>query len=645
MTETMEWHASDVVVRVEPWGADSLRVRVARDSLRDDLPGALLSPKRPPEGVVVEERRIVNGAITAELDERGHLRFLATASGAELLAEAPPYIGWPGPRNFTSEGLEQRFRGYPGERFYGLGQHGHGRLDQKGCVIDLVQRNGEIAIPFLVSSRGYGLLWHNPAVGRVELGMDTTRWVARDSRQIDYWITAGDRPADILARYAEATGHPPVMPEWAAGFWQSKLRYKTQDELLAVAREHHGRGLPLSVIVADFFHWPVMGSWRFDPASWPDPAAMVRELDEMGVRLMVSVWPNVGPASENYEPMRRAGLLVGRTGGGLTRQHWPDPSGYVETAYVDSTNPAARRYLWEQVKRNYLPHGIKVWWLDACEPDLASELAENAVYHAGPGRAVANLYPLVHAQAFYEGMREEGEDEVVLLIRSAWAGSQRYGAAVWSGDIASTFGSLAVQVRAGLNMAMSGIPWWNSDIGGFLGGDPDDEEFRELVIRWFQYAVFTPLLRLHGDRAPNQPFTAEMTGGPNELWSFGETAYPILCDQLHLRERLKPYVLDQMRVAHGTGLPPMRPLFVDFPDDERAWQVEDQFMFGPDLLVAPVTEYRARARTVYLPAGTDWTDAWTGAPAVGGTTVDAAAPLDRIPVFVRAGAAPIPDRG
>ncbi|ONI91929.1 family 31 glucosidase [Saccharothrix sp. ALI-22-I] len=643
MTEALEWSAPDVVVRVEPWGADSLRVRVARDSLRDDLPGALLIPKPPAGDPVVGERRIVNGAITAELDERGHLRFVDTASGAELLAEAPPYIWWPGPRHFTSEGLEQRFRGYPGERFYGLGQHGHGRLDQKGCVIDLVQRNGEVTIPFLVSSRGYGLLWHNPAIGRVELGMDITRWVARDSHQIDYWITAGDRPADILARYAEATGHTPMMPEWAAGFWQSKLRYKTQDELLAVAREHHGRGLPLSVIVADFFHWPAMGSWRFDPTSWPDPGAMVRELEEMGVRLMVSVWPNVGPGSENYEPMRRAGLLVGRAGGGLTRQHWPDPSGYVETAYVDSTNPAARRYLWEQVERNYLAHGVKVWWLDACEPDLASGLTENTVYHAGPGRAVTNLYPLLHAQGFHEGMRGAGEDEVVLLIRSAWAGSQRYGAAVWSGDVASTFDSLAVQVRAGLNMAMSGIPWWNSDIGGFLGGDPDDEEFRELVIRWFQYAVFTPLLRLHGDRAPNQPFTADMTGGPNELWSFGETAYPILCDQLHLRERLKPYVLDQMRVAHETGLPPMRPLFVDFPDDERAWQVEDQFMFGPDLLVAPVTEYRARSRTVYLPSGTDWTDAWTGTPAAGGTTVDTTAPLDRIPVFVRQGTSPIPN--
>jgi alpha-D-xyloside xylohydrolase len=651
----LEWSARQETLRIEPWGPDAIRVRAAIGPIVADLPGALTDPPDSPDARIKIENgsaSLFNGAITAEIGPdpeasqyQAKLRFVDSGTGAELLAEEPLHFWWPGPRLFSPTGngyhrLEQRFRAYPGERVYGLGQHTHGLLDQKGAVVDLVQRNAEVSIPFLLSSRGYGLLWNNPAIGRVELAATGTRWVCDSARQIDYWITAG-QPADILRRYADATGHAPVLPEWASGFWQCKLRYRTQAELLAVAREYSRRGLPLSVIVCDYFHWTHLGDWKFDPAEWPDPAAMVAELGSLGVKLAVSVWPSVSPLSENYAEMAERGLMIGTEHGPLAHANWPDKGvdADVGVAFYDATNPEARSFIWSKIRDNYLrPYGIDAWWLDACEPELRPGFQENLRYHAGPGLEVGNIYPQQHARAFHDGMLAEGRTEVLSLVRSAWAGSQRYGAVLWSGDIAATFASLRGQLKAGLNVAVSGLPWWTTDIGGFHGGDPDDPEFRELIVRWFQYGAFCPLFRLHGFREPRMPFGIDQTGGPNEVWSFGDDAYACIRDMLFLRERLRPYVMEQMRACHADGLPPMRPLFVDFPGDQRTWQVDDAFMFGPDLLVAPVTQYRARDREVYLPAGSRWTDAWTGEETAGGQAIAAPAPLERIPVYLRDGA-------
>lgn len=655
------WTCNHETVQIEPWARNSLRVRATMaPGITDAPPQALLETDPIDAGVEIGDDRatISNGTIRAEiyadgdirqqsnLYSAGRIRFLNTSTDVELLSEKTPGFRAPPSRYFKPLSsdlfrLEMSFCAYDGERIYGLGQQQHGVLDQKGCIVDLIQRNTEVTVPFLISSRGYGFLWNNPAVGRVELGVTHTRWVAEATRQLDYWITAGDTPAEILENYVDATGHPPMFPEWASGFWQSRLRYRTQEELLDVAREYRRRGLPLSVIVSDFFHWTRQGDWRHDPEAWPDPASMVRELEEMGVKLMVSVWPTVNPDSDNHREMWQRGLLVRNESGIPVHKPFQDnqSEGRVHVQFYDATNPEARDYIWQKVRDNYYRDGIRVWWLDACEPDFYPNDPDNIRYHLGNGLEATNIYPMLHESAFYEGMRAEGETEIANLCRSAWAGSQRYGVILWSGDIPSTFESLQVQVRAGLNAALSGIPWWTTDIGGFFGGDPDSPEFRELLVRWFQYGAFCPVFRLHGYRLPAE----RMNGGPNEVWSYGDEAYEILKDYLFIRERMRPYVMQQMHFAHEKGTPPMRPLVFDFPDDESAVEVDDQYMFGPDLLVSPVLHAGARSRRVYLPAGSTWTNAWTGEVLPGGQWVKVDAPLERIPLHLR-GDADLPIR-
>ncbi|MEV6491182.1 TIM-barrel domain-containing protein [Actinoplanes sp. NPDC051633] len=635
------------VLRIEPWGADSVRVRAARERIPATDAGALL--EKPPSAAVIKvdghAASLVNGDLTVEVsipETDGFpfpiVRFVK--DGEELLAEEREHYWWPGARVFYGNRsgageVHQQFRAYPGERLYGMGQRTHGRLDHKGLSLDLVQRNAEVNIPFVLSNRGYGFLWNNPAVGRVEFADNCTRWTATQAQGIDYFLTTGT-PARILARYADATGHAPPLPSWASGFWQCKLRYRSQEEILEVAREHKRRGLPLSVIVSDFFHWTAMGDYRFDPAEYPDPQAMMAELSSLGVKLMVSIWPTVSFLSENYEALRDNGMLVGADQGTEFVASIRDKGMAVPgpIGFYDPTNPRTREFLWSKVKANYFDLGVRVWWLDACEPEINPGHAGNLSLHAGPGYQTVNIYPRDNARMFAEGMAAENE-ETVLLCRSAWAGQQRYSAAVWSGDIPATWDSLRVQVRAGLSIAIAGIPWWTTDIGGFHGGDPASPEYRELMIRWFQYGAFCPLFRLHGNREPRMSTGWDMTGGPNEVWSYGDEAYEIISGVLRMRERLRPYLHEQLDLAAAEGLPAMRPLFVDFPADESSWTVDDQLMFGPDVLVAPILHAGARSRPVYLPPGARWTHVWTGRTHDGGSLIEQDAPLDQIPVYLR----------
>jgi alpha-D-xyloside xylohydrolase len=646
--EILIWQENQQKIWLQPWGENGLRCQANLVGKRLDLPQALLENDRPAARDVAveigeEEAVIRSGMILAAVSRAGRIRYSNARSGAILLEEPEtPYYAPPSRhfkyRNGRLFWIEARFKSQRNERFYGLGQHQHACLDQKGCIIELAQRNTEVTIPFLVSNRRYGFLWNNPAIGRVELGCNATRWVAEGSQQLDYYIVCGETYTEILEHYADATGHAPLFPEWASGFWQCKLRYETQGELLAVARQYKARGLPLSVIVSDFFNWSHMGDWKFDPVHWSDPSAMTQELEAMGVKLMVSVWPTVSPISENSQTMRERGLLVNSEQGMDAFQVFIDNgiNGPAYLSYYDATNPEARQFMWDKIKKNYYAQGVRLWWLDSDEPDANPWNPENLRFYLGNGIEVANIYPLLHQRAFYEGMCSSGETDIVTLSRSGWAGSQRFGSVLWSGDIASTFEALQAQVRAGLNVAMSGIPWWTTDIGGFYGGDIQTEYFRELIVRWFQYGVFCPVFRLHGHRSPiTRPLPS--SGADNEIWSFGDTSYEILRELLFLRERLRPYIHQQMQIASKTGLPPMRPLFVDFPNDEMCETIEDQFMFGSEILVAPVLYEGMRERRVYLPTGTEWLDIGTGRVVSGGQWVTTPAPLEALPLYLKSG--------
>lgn len=627
---------------VEAHAPGILRVRRSVTPAMPDRSEALAGSGKTECEIKIEElsATICTAGLQATIGKHGSLRFsrIGEEGMEDLLVEQGCNFR---PRGSDAFAVTADFASDPGEAFYGLGQYEHGLLNQKGCVLDLIQINHEISIPFYVSSKRYGFVWHNPATGRVELANNRTRWVADLCNGVDYFVIGGDSYAEILGRYATLTGYPLMLPEWAAGFWQCKLRYRTQEELLSVAREYKARGLPLSVIVIDFFHWTKQGDFRFDPVYWPDPAAMVRELEEMGVTVAVSVWPTVNPNSVNYGEMKRRNLLIRAERGQAAHFEFIDAyqEGEVSATYYDATNPEAQEYIWQKVDENYYTkYGIKCFWLDQCEPEIKPYHPENFRFYLGNGEEVANLYPLLHQKAFYDGLTRAGEPEIATLCRAAWLGSQRYGAIVWSGDIASDFKTLQVQIRAGLNMAMSGIPWWNTDIGGFGGGDPTDPAFQEVAVRWFQYGTFCPIMRLHGVRRPAcWKDVPSLTGAPNEIWSFGEEACGIMARYIRIRERMKPYVMEQMKIAHETGVPPMRPLLVDFPDDPQAVAVDDAFLFGPDLLVCPVAESNQSQRAVYLPQGCSWVDAWSGEAHAGGQTITAEAPIERIPLFLRNG--------
>lgn len=651
----LKYHYDAEEVWIEPWGENSFRIRATKSADMLDTPWALTEPKKESNcefQVGDNEASAHNGKIRAKITKFGKLTFFK--ENGELLLdeylrnrkdktvdycsaldidarEFKPNIG-------GDYHLSMRFVSTPEEKIYGMGQYQQPYLNQKGNDLELAQRNSQASVPFMISSLGYGFLWNNPGVGRVMFGKNITTWEAYSTKQLDYWITAGDTPAEIEEAYASVAGKVPMMPDWAMGFWQCKLRYQTQEELLNVAREYKRRGLPISVIVIDYFHWPLQGDWKFDPKYWPDPDAMIKELKDMGIELMVSIWPTVDYRSENFQEMLEKGYLI-RTERGFRIAM--DFQG--NTVHYDSTNPEARKFVWNVAKKNYYNKGIRTFWLDEAEPEYTVYDFENYRYYLGPNVQVGNIYPELYAKTFYDGMTEEGQENVINLLRCAWAGSQKYGALVWSGDVHSSFASFRNQLAAGLNMAIAGIPWWTTDIGGFHGGNPDDPAFRELLVRWFEWGTFCPVMRLHGERQPlKDPIGTEggalcVSGADNEVWSFGDENYETLKGYLELRERMKPYIKELMEEAHEKGTPVMRPLFYDFSSDGKSWEIEDQFMFGPDVLVAPVMYENMRERTVYLPEGSRWTDHWTKESFEGGQTINVQAPLDQIPVFTRNG--------
>lgn len=650
-------------LQIEAYGENSFRVRVTRRNQFSDSDGALLPMEETEAEISIQQNRKEGDEQKVNAQERivgdsaqmrnGKLKVILTKAGKiifeneegkvllkELEADRRSSLGIRSRELKSLAGgnfrASLKFESDPAEKLFGMGQYQNGVFDLRGSFLELAQRNSQASVPFVYSSLGYGFLWNNPAVGRASFGRNMTEWQAESTGQIDFWITAGDSPEEILKRYMDVTGKPPMMPEYGLGFWQCKLRYRNQEELLSVAREYHHRKIPLDVIVVDFFHWTLEGTWDFDKEYWPDPEGMVKELEEMGTRLMVSVWPTVSVHAPDYESMRERGFLVQTEAGVNINMLMIDP-----TSFVDMTNPQARSFVWEKIRKNYLNRGIQAFWLDVAEPELGGYDFENYRYYQGSALEIGNQYPAWYTKMIYDGLREEGKEDIVSLVRCAWAGSQRYGALVWSGDIPSTFESFQVQIICGLQMAMSGIPWWTTDIGGFHDGNIYDPKFRELLIRWFQYGAFCPVMRLHGDRKPGKAPLSTTGGGrcgsgaENEIWSYGEENYAIMKKYIEIREKMRPYTRRLMKEASETGAPVMRPLFYHFPKDDHVWEICDEFLFGDRVLVAPVTEYLQRERKVYLPAGADWVEESTGKKYEGGQTVTAQAPLAVIPVFVR----------
>ena len=662
-------------VWIEPWGENSLRVRMTKEPVMNENNWALCEPVKYCEASFSEEtidvtdpwymsdeysryhqkgvnHTITNGKITAKVSFEGCISFFN--QNGELLTEeywrnrnrinrycvplrveARELKCYQGSTDYE---LTARFEAFDDEKIFGMGQYQEKNLNKKGAVLELAHRNSQASVPFMLSSRGYGFLWNNPAIGTATFGINKTEWYAKSTKKLDYFITAGDTPAEIEENYTAATGRAPKMPEYGLGYWQCKLRYRNQQELLEVARKHKKLGLPIDAIVIDFFHWTIQGDFKFEPRDWPDPEGMIRELKELGIETVVSIWPTIDERSENFGKMADSGYLVSADRGNGIHMTWMG-----NTVFYDATNPGAREYVWEKCRENYYKYGIKCFWLDEAEPEYGPYDFDNYRYYAGPALQCTNIYPLMYVKGFYDGLKSVGETEVLSLVRCAWAGSQKYGALTWSGDIHSSFRAMREQLQAGLNMSVAGIPWWTSDIGGFLGGDISDPKFRELLVRWFEWGAFCPVFRMHGERSPWHEREEEFINGvrqltsgqDNEVWSFGEDNFEILKKYLFLRERLRPYIRECMDEASLSGMPVMRPLFFDFYKDKTAWEIEDEYMFGPDILVAPVMEENTSERKVYLPEGAIWTDANTKKAYSGGQNVTVPAPLDIIPVFIR----------
>jgi alpha-D-xyloside xylohydrolase len=508
------------------------------------------------------------------------------------------------------------------EAFYGLGQHQGGVWNYHGESVELTQANTNIAVPMFLSSNGYGIFWNNTSAGRFNNRFPHELYLSSDvADTVDYYFLYGPEFDRIIASYRELTGAAPMFGKWAYGFWQCKNKYESQAEILGVAHKYRELHIPVDNIVQDWFWWRTMGEPVFNE-HYPDPAGMIADLHDNHFHVMFSFWPYFRPGSSVYDEMDKRGYFVDKMI--VSGFH---PAGQ---ALYDAFNPEARKYYWQLIDKGLFQIGADAWWQDTDEPETEGRetniLATNRVA-LGSGARQQNLYPLMTTGAVYEGQRKTSDQKrVFILSRSAFAGSQRNSIAAWSGDVESNWLSFARQIPAGLNFALSGIPYWTTDIGGFILGHPDAPAYRELFVRWFEYGTFCPIFRLHGTRVPNQ----------NELWSYGPEAQKILTSYDRLRYRLMPYIYSLAWKTTSEAYTPMRALAMDFRTDVRAQNIADQFMYGPAFLVNPVTEPGATSRRIYLP-NTKWYDFWTGRTVDGGRSTETAAPLERMPLFVRAG--------
>lgn len=535
------------------------------------------------------------------------------------------------------------------EHYYGLGQQQQGALDlrdhQIRCWHDYGAIGGEnVCVPLMVSSRGYGLIWDNPSKTTIDLGFNQQNvWSSEVGERVSFFVIASDATDELYEGYRQLTGVTHLLPKATYGYIQSKAIYPTQEQLLDVAKGYRDRKLPLDVLVVDFLNMTRQGEMDLDPARWPDPAAMNRQLHAMGITTLLSVWPHFSEGTQFYDMLLKKGWLV------HTADGTPDRGGYTKEVgpNIDTTNPEAARWWWNQIRDRYVkPDGFDSLWLDETEPDVDPA---RDFFHIGAGKRYYNVYPLFHTASVYDGFRRDFGDSrrVMILARAAYLGAQRNGTVFWSSDIQATWDMLKRSIPAGLNFTASGMPYWDTDIAGFFSPqiypgyhpahkpliDPSDaranvdgyEDYPELFVRWFEWGAFQPVMRAHGEREHN------------EVWSYGKQAEPILEKYLRLRYQLMPYTYSLAYRTYQTGAPFMRALFMDFPHDPKVSDIRDEYMYGPAFLVAPVTEQGAISRKVYLPAGSDWYNYWTNEQIKGGQEITVSAPIDTLPLFVRAG--------
>jgi alpha-D-xyloside xylohydrolase len=561
---------------------------------------------------------LATSRLTISLSARtGGLSF-KTAEGETLLKE-----NWNLPRTYISVQstalyqIKERFSADSTEAIYGLGQHQSGLFNYRGSTLELGQNNTDVAIPLLISSKGYGILWNTASFtyvdNRFPLDLD---FESMAGDQVDYYVLYGPAMDRIIHEYRSMTGHAPLFPQWAYGLFQSKDRYASQAEILDIASQYRARHIPLDAIVQDWFWWKPGGEG--DPEfnqGYSDVPGELKTLHDEHVHAMISVWGMMDASSKNFQEIKRQGFEI--------------PGTHV----YDPTNPAGRDFFWNQLAGKLFAQGWDAFWLDSAEPEEYWPHSGDAILRykqlqIGSGQEYTNIFPLEHTGGVQEHWKQATKEKrVFLLTRSAFLGQQRNGATVWSGDVYSSWWALRHQVAAGLNFALSGYPYWTTDIGGYhqtFNGEANEPAYQELYARWFEYGAFCPVFRTHGHR------------DHNELWTY-ERVYPALLATDRLRYRLLPYVYSLAWKVTSEDYTIQRPLVMDFREDRGTWEVGDEFLFGPAILVSPVTKEHATGRTVYLPAGTGWYDFWTGARAEGGAEVNRAAPIDRIPLEVRAG--------
>lgn len=549
--------------------------------------------------------------------KRGNLTYSAVG-GAELLRESDAV-----PRTYEPDAVNglktyhvsDRFSPDTTEAYYGLGQHQSGMFNYRGGTVNLLQNNTDVAIPFLVSSKGYAVMWNTASETEVDNRFPLLlRFTSRAGSAVDYYFIYGPEMDQIIHQYRNMTGHTPMLPRWSYGLFQSKDRYVSQTEILGIAKRYREEHIPLDAIVQDWFWWKAEGDPIFN-ANFTDVPQELKTLHDAHLHAMISVWGLFDPKSENFQTIKA--------------NHFD-----IHDAHVyDATNPKARDFYWRNLAGKLFDQGWDAFWLDSAEPEeywphMGDGILRDKQLSIGNGALYTNIFPLMHTSGVQEHWRATTDKKrVFLLTRSAFLGQQRVGATVWSGDVYSSYWGLAHQVPAGLNFALSGNSYWTTDIGGYWPTEEaplDSPKYQELYARWFEYGTFCPIFRTHGHRPQN------------EMWTYSGVK-PVLLKYDRLRYRLMPYIYSLAWRVHNEDYTIQRPLVMDWREDPKTWNISDEFMFGSAFLVNPVLEQGATHREVYLPPAPDWYDFWTGASVRGGQKIQAEAPLDRMPLFVRAG--------